>query len=732
MGKPTLFKQGHLIPAMGERQEDLDAVRPIDYILGWFADRVRTKPRSISDRVIVANSTTGSGKSTVIPTEIYLKFTKEIPSVIVTQPRVVTAVDIPKTIVSIPDYQGRLTMGKNIGFQTGEYVNKSRERGILFCTIGILLQFLRNQEPDKFCRKYKLLVIDEAHDRSIGLDLVFYYLKELISKVRLEDYPFVIITSGTIDVPKYTSYFGTSTVFNIKGDSFPIKDIYLKYDTSDVLKSTVACIKEIQETPPENDKQDIVVFVPTAGMIRKLKTAIEDLNKKSADKLLPIGLDSTVFKEAKQDYDYVFKPLKDIGIKGVTRKVIIGTNAIETGITLESISHCVDTGLVNSLDYNPAMDVLTMTVKPVTQDMSKQRRGRVGRKHEGTFHAMYSKETFDKMQTMQYPELMKSELTQPLLGVLISTGINKVPAQVLPENVSTVDLFPTISFSAALNKLFNYGLIDNELQVTPVGSIVNKVYMMSAECTRMVLAAYVYGCDTLDLLTIASFISVGKQRIVTSKFKFFDISEGVYETDVGIRSLDRLRMRLFISCDFIEFVLFFHKFKMHMLATNGERAKMVEFCDANKVSFDGMLEVATFRDDMIASMTDAGFNFHPSDDSLWNKFVRAKAVSASMDEFVDSVIRIKKCIHEGFKLNIARWNGSRYVCERTGLVIYSDLSITKGMTNVIMDKISQGETDSHPKVIVYDKLIVHKSRLQPTFVCEIVNGASVMSGFVNV
>lgn len=729
MGLPTLLKKGHLIPAMGEDINELNEIRPIDYILDWFRDRITSTPKSISDRIIIANSTTGSGKSTVIPTEIYLAFSDNIKNIIVTQPRVVTAVDIPKTIVKIPVYKNKLVLGKNIGFQTGEYVSKNKGKGILFCTIGILLQFLKNQEPAEFCNRYRLIVIDEAHDRSISLDLVFYFLKQLISKVSLKDYPFVIITSGTIDVPKYTSYFDTKTIFNIKGDSFPIKDVYLKYDTSDIMKSTIACIKDIQKVKPEDDKQDIVVFVPTGGMIRKLKTEIEKLNDELDDKLLPIGLDSTVFKEAKQDYEYAFKQLKHIPIPGLTRKVIIGTNAIETGITLESISHCIDTGLVNMLEYNPALGVSIMVVKPVTKDMSKQRRGRVGRIQEGTFHALYSESTYVKLQDMQYPELMKSELTQSVLGILVSIDDGRDLSRITPNTVETIDLFPSISFSSSLSKLYDYGMINSTGNVTEVGKLVNGVYMMSVECVRIILAGYVYGCDPLDLVTIASFITIGKQRIITSKFKHFDISTEIYEEDLDIRSINRLRMRLFVSCDFIEFLIFFYKFKQMMLDTGGDIEKMELFCSKNNVSLSGMLDVSLFRDDMIASMTDIGVNFHPSHDTLWDKFTRASAISSSMDEFVDIVIRIKKCIYEGFKLNVAKWDGDKYVCQRTGLRIHSDLAIMHALPDML---IADRSIDTRPTVIVYDNLIIHKDRTMPKFTCDIMNGACVMSGFVNV
>jgi len=113
---------------------------------------------------------------------------------------------------------------------------------------------------------------------------------------------------------------------------------------------------------------------------------------------------------------------------------------------------------------------------------------------------MYSKDAYDKTQDMQYPELMKAELTQSLLSVLVSTKV----APITPMTVETIDLFPSISFATSLSKLYDYGLIDSKQGVTPVGELVDKVYMMSTECTRMVLAGVVHGCDPIDLITIVS------------------------------------------------------------------------------------------------------------------------------------------------------------------------------------------------------------------------------------
>jgi pre-mRNA-splicing factor ATP-dependent RNA helicase DHX38/PRP16 len=131
-------------------------------------------------------------------------------NVIVTQPRILTAVSIPKTIAAEPSYQKTnridnqgIELYKNIGYQTKEYVRKPIEKGILFCTIGVLLQFLKNMPVENLFNKYGCIIIDEAHERSTNLDLIFYYLKQIYTKNDISKCPFLVIASATMNIKKY-------------------------------------------------------------------------------------------------------------------------------------------------------------------------------------------------------------------------------------------------------------------------------------------------------------------------------------------------------------------------------------------------------------------------------------------------------------------------------------------------------------------------------------------------
>jgi len=151
---PTLFQSGTIVPRMGEDKKEMDNTVAIEHIMKWFDNRIpirykeepKIKPLDISDRVIIIKSGTGSGKSTSLPPNFYLRFKKRLnKGIIVTQPRVLTAIEIPKTIDSIPAYkipnkEGlSIELYKNLGYQTKEFVRKGIYKGILFTTTGILL-----------------------------------------------------------------------------------------------------------------------------------------------------------------------------------------------------------------------------------------------------------------------------------------------------------------------------------------------------------------------------------------------------------------------------------------------------------------------------------------------------------------------------------------------------------------------------------------------------------------
>ena len=777
MPLPTLFKKGVLLPAMGEKQSDLDKIIAIDYIMNWFKFRLDNvnEIKTISDRVIIAESSTGTGKSSALPAELYLRFNKQLGgNIILTEPRVVTTISIPLNIVEIDAYKKEnrsdgqgIELGKNIGWATKEYIKKPLERGILFATIGVLLQYLKNMERDRFLKKYKIIMIDEAQDRSLNFDVVLYYMKQLYATTPLKDAPFLVIMSATLDVEKYAKYFSTKTKFKITGTSYPIEDTYLKYDAENVVSSTVDIIKKIHLDNSSDDisSSDIVVFIPGQSFIKKIKEKVIELNESLERKIIPIALDSTIFKASNIDYQNVFADINTLFIEGTdgkptkhkpTRKVIIGTNAIETGITIESLKYCIDLGLVNQLEYNPVVSSNILMVKPVTRAMSQQRRGRVGRIQPGHFYPIYTKKVFDSLLNIQYPEILTNDISISILNIIIVKYKDTIAKYTVENaydkefsvensynnikllkniNISKLNLLDepsNIAITSSLEKLYICGAIYANGYPTQLGLLSNKIRMLSIENIKMILSGYYYGCNISDLITIACFIQTTKQNIVANKFKSFSNQFNNVGNYIDINNYNKLKSRLFISCEMIDFLLFFYKFKKIVKEYNNNIGKIKEFCDENKVSYLGIMTFIESRDDILRDFL-FNMNMNPFANSHINLDELLSSYQSNeklFEEFIEEVIKIKKCIYEGYKLNTATYDKelNEYISDYNGRIIKSDSYLLKNLPHIENGKKFM---DTKPQRILYDSLIIKKN-MSNNFEFQVSNAVSVMSGYVDI
>lgn len=774
MGLPTLLKENVIIPHMGETKEEITNITGIDFLMQWFDIRINNmnKYNTISDRIVILKSATGSGKSTVFPTEFYFRFNKTLKkNILVTQPRILTAVSIPKTIADEPSNQkdnrsdnNGIELYKNIGYQTKEYIRKPLEKGILFCTIGVLLQFLKNMPLDMLFKKYGCFILDEAHERSTNLDLIFYYFKEIYNTNKLEDCPFLIVTSATMDVNKYAKYYKTKTIFEITGTSYPIETNYLKYDSSEIFNSVIESIKEIhiKNTNDEKNKSDIIIFVPSLSYISKIKKKVFELNKDLKDKLYPIGLESEGYKSSNQDYIDLLNDLDNLRIedKIPTRKIIIATNIAETGITIESLKYCIDTGLVNQMEYNPIYNCNSLIIKPVTKSMALQRKGRVGRKHPGIFYPMYTKNIFDYMQDIQYPEIHTEDLSKIMLNIInikYKDDISKfIDSDDLFENlinkknkynnikflkninIYKLDLLDNpshISINNALSKLYNFGLIFANGYPTKLGLLINKIRNISIENAIMILSGFQNNSNILDLVTIAAYNSMQKNKLILNRFKSFNSQ---FETDKKLKDIDlynynKLKTRLFISCEFIDFLLFFYKFQQIIEIYKNDVKKIQEFCFDNKVNYIGLMQLIEIRDEILKDLI-FNMNINPMINSHINLYTLLNSYNKNDNLFIEAIeeiIKIKKCIYEGFKLNIAFYNEekNKYFIKNTNKELIIDSYLTRNLP--LFNSGKHFETKK-PNVILFDSLIIKKNSDNNNYEFTVGNSISILSGYINI
>ena len=217
MSLPTLLKPGSIMPQKWMTKEQKDRLSKqisIDWIIDYLVDRAWTKKtppkikiRGPGSRVGIFRSATGTGKSTIFPPAIYYMFYEERglkKNIICTQPTVATTTDIPYQIAL---YNSSLKMGNTLGYQTGSLVRKP-VKGVLFATVGILLQHLKLLSDEMFMKKYSYIILDEIHLRSIETDTTLFYLRRFLERnYENPECPFVILTSGTFDPKPFMDYF---------------------------------------------------------------------------------------------------------------------------------------------------------------------------------------------------------------------------------------------------------------------------------------------------------------------------------------------------------------------------------------------------------------------------------------------------------------------------------------------------------------------------------------------
>ena len=782
MPLPTLYIEGNLVPQMGEKQKELDEMKPIDYIMDWFDKRIPKikggEPQlpitSISDRVIILRSSTGSGKSTSIAPTLFRKFYRrwDKNQILLTQPTQLTTQSITYDIDRIPAFKEEgedtipIELFKNLGYQYKENVFKPLERGILICTTGILLQILKNNTNEYICNKFNVIIVDEVHNRSIDVDLILYFLLQLVND-DIKKCPFIILMSATMDPYKYANYYKTKTIFQVNGLTFPIENNYLKVSTPDYISKSVELIDKIHK---DNIKEvdihnnvDMLLFVHNMATLNKVYDKLNQLNETySKNYLLPIMLTGDIFRKGDPNYNYIFSNLSLIKIKvknkTVTpvRRVIIGTNVAETGVTIETLKYCLDIGYVNSIEFNPIYNCNVLLVKPANQASVLQRKGRVGRKFDGIWYPLFTEESFNKLQVNSLPNLFTEEITFNLLNIIIKFSeitLNDKNEFIYKEevinqdkilnfknlniqNINLLDNIPYDMSSLSLNKLFILGYIHSNSYPTKLGLLANKFQKINLEHIKIIISGYNYGANIEDLIIIIAYLITGKNSITESKFKSFNIQfDNIKDKCLDNYNYNKLKTRLFISCEFIDFLLFYKHFQI-ICYTTKDIAKIEEWCMRHKIKYKGMLNIVRVKDDIINNMINK-MNLNPYLNyknlyELLNTRNESKKSDIEYDltEAIQEIIKIKKCLYEGLQLNIATYDDKKneYISNITGNIITTNSYLTKNLP--ILDY-GDNFIQTKPKIILYDSIIMKYDNIIGKFIFSPINAISVLDGYIS-
>lgn len=378
-----------------ERQEHLPLVSypsalPITVRRQEIVDALRKHP------VLVIAGETGSGKTTQLP-KMCIEAGFGVRAMIgCTQPRRVAALSLARRLTEELD----LELGREVGCKFRFSDQTGPETYIKFMTDGILLA---EAQADPFLSDYEVIIIDEAHERSLNIDFLLGLLRNLMKQ---RDDLKVIITSATIDTDSFSRAFDNAPIIEVSGRMYPVDVVHAppsetgeEQEDSDYVDAAIRAVEDLATEPGEGD---VLVFMPTERDILETCDCLKNSLGNSAD-LVPLFGRLSI-----EDQQRVFAPSR-------RRKIVVATNIAETSLTVPGIRFVVDTGLARISRYNPRTRTKRLPVEPVSQSSANQRKGRCGRVAHGVCIRLYAEEDFQARSPYTQPEIQRANLAEVIL-----------------------------------------------------------------------------------------------------------------------------------------------------------------------------------------------------------------------------------------------------------------------------------------------------------------------------
>ena len=443
-----------------------------------------------NNQVVVICGETGSGKSTQLP-KICLDIGRGVDGLIGhTQPRRVAA----RTIASRLADELKSSVGEHVGFQIRFTDTTKPHTYIKLMTDGILLA---ETQGDRFLDKYDTIIIDEAHERSLNIDFLIGYLKNILSKRR--DLR-VIITSATIDADSFAAHFSTPErkvpIIEVSGRTFPVEVRYRPPETFGENDEPISIPDQIALAASELCKEgpgDILTFLPTERDILEVAKRLRSRAFAGHEKvqILPLYGRLSIAEQNK-----VFKSTGQ-------RRLVLATNVAESSLTVPGIRYVIDTGTARISRYSPRSKVQRLPIEPVSRASADQRKGRCGRVGPGICIRLFSEDDFTKRDQYTTPEIRRTNLAAVIL-------------RMLSLRLGSVDEFPFLdpprmdSINDGYKTLFELGAVDERRRLTDIGKGLSRL-PIDPRIGRMILAADTEGC-LHEMLIIASAIEVQDPR----------------------------------------------------------------------------------------------------------------------------------------------------------------------------------------------------------------------------
>src|SRR3954466_706792 len=395
--------------------------------------------------VVIVSGETGSGKTTQLPKiALQLGRGKANTGRLIghTQPRRIAASSVAKRIAQ----ELNTPLGEHVGYKVRFQDRLSRDASVKLMTDGILLAETQN---DPLLKAYDTIIIDEAHERSLNIDFLLGYLRQILP--RRPDLK-VIVTSATIDADRFAQHFasrhGPAPVIQVSGRLFPVEQRWRPFEESREYGLNDAIGDGVDELWREG-AGDVLVFLPGE---REIREAAEHLRKHHPPGVEVVPLFARL---SQQEQDRIFEPHS-------ARRIVLATNVAETSLTVPGIQYVIDAGTARVKRYSYRNKVEQLMIEPVSQAAANQRAGRCGRVSNGICIRLYDEKDFSERPKFTDPEILRSSLAGVILRMK-SLGLGTV------EDFPFIEPPPKRAIADGYQLLAELGAVDEANELTPIG-----------------------------------------------------------------------------------------------------------------------------------------------------------------------------------------------------------------------------------------------------------------------
>lgn len=434
-----------------------------------------------NNQVIIVESPTGSGKTTQIPLILNDAGYTEKGIIGITQPRRIAAVSVSEFIKTQINDEGAFC-----GYTMRFHDTTDSTTRIKIMTDGIILQEVK---ADPLLSRYSVIMVDEAHERSLNIDFILGLLKEItLKRPELR----VIISSATINTSSFSQFFDGAPIVSITGNPFPVTVNYqpCRLDRENEDEFYLKVVSLVKDAHERDDGGDVLIFLPGEAEIKACMESLYCILNRDDYEIYPL-----YGRLSKEEQDRVFIPTTE----GKT-KVVVATNVAETSLTIDGIRTVIDSGWAKTNFYNQRNFTSSLIPTLISRSSADQRKGRAGRTQSGVCYRLYSEDDYTRRREFNEEEILHSDLAEVVLR-MCELGIYN------PTSFPFITPPKPESLLSAIETLKYIGAIREDLHLTSIGEMMIK-FPLLPRLSRVIVEAIINYPSVIEpVITAVSFLS---------------------------------------------------------------------------------------------------------------------------------------------------------------------------------------------------------------------------------